>query len=101
MPAFILIVHPRCDNIVDAGFGITATKRLGGAVVRNRVKRRFRAVVRDVFAQHALSGADHVLIGRAGALAMDYRHLAADVAKALGKARRRVADRALASASAP
>lgn len=93
MPAFVLIVRPRGDGARDAGFGITATKKLGGAVVRNRVKRRFRAIIRDVFPGHALAGADHVLIGRADALTMDHAKLTADVAKALGKAEKRLAER--------
>lgn len=93
MPAFVLLVHPRSDDRPDAGFGITATKRLGGAVIRNRVKRRLRAVVRDVFPDHALSGADHVLIGRPDALTIDHARLVADVTKALGKVEKRLAER--------
>jgi len=83
MPAFVLLVQPRGDGVVDAGYGITATKRLGGAVIRNRVKRRFRAIVRDVFPSHALAGADHVLIGRAGGIERDYGLLKAELEKAL------------------
>ena len=94
MPAFVLIVRPRGDDASDSGYGITATKKLGGAVVRNRVKRRFRAVVRDVFPAQALPGADHVLIGRADALTMDYAALSADIGKALRKAEKRLEDRA-------
>ena len=93
MPAFVLIVQPRNDAMRDAGFGITATKKLGNAVVRNRVKRRFRAVVRDVFPGHALAGADHVLIGRSDALTIDHARLVADVTKALAKAEKRLAER--------
>jgi ribonuclease P protein component len=101
MPAFVLIVHPRGDDVPDAGYGITATKRLGGAVVRNRVKRRFRAIVRDVFPQNALPGADHVLIGRADALTIDHARLTADISKALGKAEKRLADRNKSAAPVP
>ena len=93
MPAFVLIVRPRGDDVRDAGLGITATKKLGGAVVRNRVKRRFRAVVRDLFPTHAVAGADHVLIGRSDALTIDHARLVAVVAKALGKAVKRLGER--------
>lgn len=93
MPAFVLIVQPRGDDVRDAGFGITATKKLGGAVIRNRVKRRFRAIVRDVFPDHAIAGANHVLIGRSDALTIDHARLKADVAKALGKAVKRLGER--------
>lgn len=93
MPAFVLLVHPRGDDQPDAGYGITATKRLGGAVIRNRVKRRFRAIIRDVFPTNALPGADHVLIGRPDALTIDHARLTADVNKALAKAGRRLLER--------
>ena len=38
------------------------------AVVRNRMKRRFRALAREVLAELGIAGADHVLIGRAGGI---------------------------------
>ncbi|MEK6542077.1 MAG: ribonuclease P protein component, partial [Pseudomonadota bacterium] len=63
MPAFVLLARPRGDDDAATGFGITATKRLGGAVERNRVKRRFRALIRDHFPAHALAGTDYVIIG--------------------------------------
>lgn len=93
MPAFVLIVRVRGDGERDAGYGITATKKLGGAVERNRVKRRFRALIATHFPRSALAGADHVLIGRADALTMDHAALSRDMAKALTKAQRRVAER--------
>ena len=45
-------------------FGITVTKRIGNAVVRNRMKRRFRALIRELLPVHGLTDTDHVLIGR-------------------------------------
>ena len=93
MPAFVLLVHPRGDGDDAAGFGITATKKLGGAVERNRVKRRLRAAVRATFPDGAIAGADHVLIGRSDALTLEYASLASDLAKALGKAPKRLAER--------
>ena len=93
MPAFVLLVHPRCDGDDAAGFGITATKKLGGAVTRNRVKRRLRAAVRASFPDGAIAGADHVLIGRSDALTLEYATLASDLAKALSKAPKRLAQR--------
>jgi ribonuclease P protein component len=94
MPAFVLLVRTRDDDEIDVGYGITATKKLGGAVIRNRAKRRFRAIVREQFPAHGLSGADHVLIARADALAQGYASLTADVVKALSKAKRRMEEAA-------
>ena len=93
MPAFVLLVRPRGDDVADGGYGLPATKRLGGAVVRNRAKRRLRAIIRDVFGSKAISGADHVLIARAASLSQPHASLSADVAKALDKAVRRLTDR--------
>lgn len=93
MPGFILIMHPLPHGPETAGFGITATKKLGGAVVRNRAKRRLRALVRDVFPDHALPGHDHVLIARADSLTLPYAQLRADLGKALSKGRKRLAER--------
>ncbi len=94
MPGFVLIIHPRGDADADAGFGITATKRLGGAVRRNRVKRRLRAIIRDRLPGGATPGADHVVIGRPDMLTADFARLSDDFAKALSKATRRLGERA-------
>jgi ribonuclease P protein component len=91
MPAFVLLVYPRGDEAPDAGYGITATKKLGSAMIRNRAKRRFRAIIRDQLPLHATAGADHVLIARADALTQPHASLTADVVKALAKAKRRMA----------
>ena len=46
------------------GVGYTATKKIGNAVVRNRAKRRLRAVASQILPLHAKAGHDYVLIGR-------------------------------------
>ena len=85
MPGFVLLVRMRADedNLVLVGF--TVTKKIGNAVVRNRMKRRFRALVRDTFPDHAIAGADHVLIGRSSGIERDYATLAAELKRALAK----------------
>jgi ribonuclease P protein component len=83
MPGFVLLVRPRGDEDMAMRYGITVTKKIGGAVVRNRMKRRFRALVRELFPQAGVRGADHVLIGRAGGVERDFRLLRAELAKAL------------------
>jgi ribonuclease P protein component len=88
MPGFVLLVRPRGDGSPDMRFGITVTKKIGGAVIRNRMKRRFRALVRELFPQHGVPGADHVLIGRAGGVERDFALLRAELVKALGKVQR-------------
>lgn len=85
MPGFVLLVRSRGDDDSTVRVGFTVTKKIGNAVVRNRMKRRFRALVRDTFSDHAIPGADHVLIGRAGGVERDYATLADELKRALAK----------------
>ena len=88
MPGFVLLVREREDGDLTMRLGITVTKKIGGAVVRNRMKRRFRALARDLLPSAGIPGADHVLIGRSGGIERDFGALSAELSKALGKLRR-------------
>lgn len=68
-------------------FGITVTKRIGNAVVRNRMKRRFRALLREALPVEGLPDTDHVLIGREGGIERDFAKLREELAAALARAR--------------
>ena len=68
-------------------FGITVTKRIGNAVVRNRMKRRFRALIRELLPVHGLADTDHVLIGREGGVERDFSSLRTELLAALERAR--------------
>jgi ribonuclease P protein component len=87
MPGFVLLVRERGDDQAQMRFGITVTKKIGGAVIRNRMKRRFRVLVRELLPEHGIAGADHVLIGRAGGVERDFALLRAEFGKALTKLR--------------
>jgi len=63
--------------------GFTVTKKVGGAVIRNRMKRRFRALAREVVPVKGIAGADHVMIGRAKGIERDFALLRNDLANAL------------------
>lgn len=88
MPGFVLLVHARADDDPVMGVGFTVTKKIGGAVVRNRMKRRFRALAREILPDAGQPGANHVLIGRSGGLERDYGLLGSELRKALEKAQR-------------
>jgi ribonuclease P protein component len=88
MPGFVLLVRNREDGDPAKRLGITVTKKIGNAVIRNRMKRRFRALARDVILTEGQPGADHVLIGRAGGVERDYSLLRTELAKALQKVAR-------------
>jgi ribonuclease P protein component len=59
-------------------FGFTVTKKIGNAVVRNRIRRRLREAVRR--AEHSADKAtDYVLVGRRAALTLQFERLVTDL----------------------
>jgi len=70
-PAFIIQSHQRA---LDGPFryGITASRKVGGAVKRNRAKRRLRALLREFLPQVAQPGMDYVFIARSELLKRDF-----------------------------
>lgn len=83
-PGFVLLVNPNADDSLR--FGITVTTRIGNAVVRNRMKRRFRALLREMLPEQGLPGHDHVLIGREGGVERDFGLLRSELVAALERA---------------
>lgn len=88
MPGFVLQVRDRADDDVTRRVGFTVTRKIGNAVVRNRMKRRFRALARELLPVHGIVGSDHVLIGRTGGIERDFATLREELARALAKAAR-------------
>lgn len=88
MPGFVLLVRQRDDGDPAMRAGFTVTKKIGNSVIRNRLKRRLRALVRDVLPQAGVPGADHVLIGRSDGLTRPFVVLDADLRTALAKCSR-------------
>jgi ribonuclease P protein component len=60
-------------------FGFTVTKRIGNAVVRNRIRRRLKEAVRHAGAERGQPNTDYVLVGRRAALSLDFDRLIADL----------------------
>ena len=86
-PGFILLVRNREDEDPAMRVGFTVTRKIGGAVVRNRMKRRFRALARELIAAKGFAGSDHVLIGRDKGVERDFGLLRAELAGALDRLR--------------
>ena len=67
-PHFVLLeseLPPVCVRLGKARLGITASKKIGNAVARNRVKRRVRVFFRSV--REYLPAKDYVIVARRGA----------------------------------
>lgn len=82
------------DGAVRVGY--TASKKVGNAVIRNRAKRRMRALAREIIAQHGVPGSDYVLIARAEhTVARDFAELRSDLLHALAQVHRERAAKCL------
>lgn len=81
---FVLLTRPNGGQGIR--YGITVTKKIGNAVVRNRMKRRFRELLRAALPGHGLADHDHVLIGRAGGIERDFHRMADELIQSLARA---------------
>lgn len=63
--ASTMILQTVAQNEFDGmRLGFTVTKKLGNAVVRNRIRRRLRAVTQIIFTEHGIKGFDYVIVAR-------------------------------------
>lgn len=81
-PGVVLQAMKRDGDGTGLRVGFTATRKLGGAVQRNRAKRRLRAAVHAVLPVAGAQGYDYVLIARAGTLTRPWPLLLDDLNKA-------------------
>ena len=84
----MLLVRDRGDSDPAIRVGFTVTRKIGGAVVRNRMKRRFRALAREIVPTKGFPGSDHVMIGRAKGVERDFSLLRSELADALDSLRK-------------
>jgi len=81
----VLQVLPRPDK-APVRLGFTVTRKVGNAVVRNRVRRRLKQAARLLLKEHPLTGADLVLVGRDGTRTRPFPALQDDLRRALVRA---------------
>jgi ribonuclease P protein component len=82
-PGFVLQAFSRSNQNNETRVGFTASRKVGGAVVRNRAKRRLRALADRVIADMGKPGMDYVLIGRKETLTLPFAEMEQDLRRAV------------------
>lgn len=82
MPGLVLQARARADDD-EIRVGFTASKKVGGAVERNRAKRRLRAAAEELLKSQGKASHDYVLIARSETVRRPYALLKDDLSRAL------------------
>lgn len=83
-PSVVVQVRKRGDE-GPARVGFTVTRKLGGAVERNRIRRRLKEAVRLALPGCILPGRDYVFIGRPEAEVRPFGQLQQDLIDAVAR----------------
>ena len=83
---FVLLqVRPTADAAAtDRGlvrYGLTASKKVGNAVARNRARRRLRAAMLELLPIHGQQGSDYVAVARTATVTADWAALLDDLTR--------------------
>ena len=78
-----LVIQAVTRDSDDWRIGLTATKKIGNAVTRNRARRRMRALARDHLSPLAKNGIDYVLIARHDTATANWQDMANGLQKAI------------------
>ena len=87
-----LVIQAYTRDSDDWRVGLTATKKIGTAVTRNRARRRMRALARDHLSPLAKNGIDYVLIARRDTATADWQDMANGLQKAIRYLHRTIAN---------
>ena len=72
--SFIIQFYNRVDDL-EPRYGVTATKKIGNAIKRNKAKRRIRNLVKDLLPKYGKSGYDYVFIAKENLINEDWEVL--------------------------
>jgi ribonuclease P protein component len=86
-PGLILQARPRHDD-EPLRVGFTASRKVGGAVQRNRARRRLKAATEQVLAAHGIAGHDYVVIARGESVKRPFALLLEDLDRAIARVAR-------------
>ncbi len=80
-----MVLYVLKNNIKICRFGFTISKKIGNAVVRNKIKRRFKEVCR-LNLENFLCGFDYIIIARRDIVYLNYRQIEDSLLRLLKKA---------------
>ena len=80
--------RPTPDSQTVARVGFTVTKKVGNAVVRNRIRRRLREAIKRTSPGAALDDHDYVVMAREAALRVEFAALVESLGRAFAEIRR-------------
>ena len=87
-----LVIQAVTRDSDDWRIGLTATKKMGNAVTRNRARRRMRALARGHLSPLAKNGIDYVLIARHDTATANWQDMAYGLQKAIRYLHRTIAN---------
>jgi ribonuclease P protein component len=87
-----LVIQAVTQDSDDWRIGLTATKKIGNAVTRNRARRRMRALARDHLSPLAKNGIDYVLIARHDTATANWQDMSKGLQKAIRYLHRTIAN---------
>ncbi len=82
-PSFLLVRGKKPNGSGRMRVGFTVTKKVGKAVLRNRIRRRLREAARQIFKEMGECGYDYVLIARPAAETREFALLLDDMKRGL------------------
>ncbi|GGD96791.1 hypothetical protein GCM10011390_14440 [Aureimonas endophytica] len=83
-PFFFIETRDRRDG-GEPRLGLTVTKKVGNAVLRNRIRRRLREAVRTVCAREMAAGYDYVIVARREVADLPFERLTDELSRRLAK----------------
>lgn len=79
----VLASRSPCSSSSLVRVGFTASRKIGGAVKRNRAKRRMRSLIQEILKDLNLSGIDFVFIAREKILTLSFNALKQELEQAI------------------